>query len=523
MATPEPDPTVADTPPKAFVSYSWDDPAHKEWVRQLATQLRADGVDVTLDHWHSAPGDQIPAFMERAVRENDFVIAVCTPRFKERSDGRGGGVGYEGDIMTAYAFTSGAEKKFIPVLRRGKWIEAAPTWLLGRAMIDLSGDPYSESEYDELLRTLHGAREEAPPIGRRPNFGDNKKSKGRPGPEPVTSHAGSSTHHHQSSITPLRIFLSSTFADLEAERKAVEAGIQRMAARFIGMEHFGSFLSVPLEKCLEYIRSADTVVLLLGGRYGSVSEDSSVAMTEAEYTEAIRNSIPVLPYLQETQETIWSPPSERSQADTRLIALREELKAKHRVTWFSTPEDLAWKVASDLAREFAHLLRQDAPPAEEIPDAILADPLRDRINELVEVLNQRAEKIRCQLQKHFRYVAVKDYICKFNELHQKHIDSLRNGKMILAHEILLEIHELSFELSHNEFWERHRIETPGHMYRISIGAFTRGPLVCEYIVDDMCNCYDKYDIYDGYTESWSDSKPSPATILTVYRKVLATK
>jgi len=163
MATSEPD----STPPKAFISYSWDDDAHKEWVRQLATRLRADGVDVTLDRWHAEPGDQIPAFMERAVRENDFVVAICTPRFKERSDERGGGVGYEGDIMTAYAFTGGDKRKFIPVLRRGSWEEAAPTWLLGRAKIDLSRDPYSESEYEELLRTLHGAREEAPPIGMR--------------------------------------------------------------------------------------------------------------------------------------------------------------------------------------------------------------------------------------------------------------------------------------------------------------------------------------------------------------------
>src|SRR5512140_2886869 len=170
MAMPEPDPAI----PKTFISYSWDDDAHKEWVKQLATRLRADGVDVTLDRWHSAPGDQIPAFMERAVRENDFVIAVCTPRFKERSDGRGGGVGYEGDIMTAYAFTGGDKRKFIPVLRRGSWDEAAPTWLLGRAKIDLSGDPYSESEYEELLRTLLDEREKAPPIGPRRKFRDGR-------------------------------------------------------------------------------------------------------------------------------------------------------------------------------------------------------------------------------------------------------------------------------------------------------------------------------------------------------------
>src|SRR5208337_2088164 len=121
----------------------------KEWVKQLATRLRADGVDVTLDRWHAAPGDRITLFMERAVRENDFVIAVCTPKFKERSDRRSGGVGYEGDIMTAYVFTGDNEKKFIPVLRCGKWTESAPDWLLGRAFIDLSSDPYSESAYKE--------------------------------------------------------------------------------------------------------------------------------------------------------------------------------------------------------------------------------------------------------------------------------------------------------------------------------------------------------------------------------------
>ena len=56
MATPEPDPTV----PKTFISYSWDDDVHMEWVKQLATRLRADGVDVTLDRWHACAGRPDP-------------------------------------------------------------------------------------------------------------------------------------------------------------------------------------------------------------------------------------------------------------------------------------------------------------------------------------------------------------------------------------------------------------------------------------------------------------------------------
>src|SRR2546422_9170 len=105
--------------PGAFISYSWDGEDHTSWVRGLASRLREDGVETTLDQWHVVPGDQLPAFMERAVRESDYVLIVCTPRYKDRSDTRTGGVGYEGDIMTAEALTVRNERKFIPILRQG--------------------------------------------------------------------------------------------------------------------------------------------------------------------------------------------------------------------------------------------------------------------------------------------------------------------------------------------------------------------------------------------------------------------
>jgi hypothetical protein len=132
----------------------------------LAARLRADGVDVSIDRWAAIPGDQLPAFMERAIRDNEFVVIICTPRYKSRSDSRKGGVGYEGDIMTAEVINANNPRKFIPVLRRGSWSEAAPSWLLGKYYINLSGDPYSERDYEDLVRTLLGIRETAPPIGK---------------------------------------------------------------------------------------------------------------------------------------------------------------------------------------------------------------------------------------------------------------------------------------------------------------------------------------------------------------------
>ena len=150
--------------PRAFMSYSWDDEPHKIWVRDLATRLRTHGVDVTLDQWHSVAGDQLPEFMEKAIRGNDFVLIICTPRYKDRSDRRIGGVGYEGDIMTAEVLTTGNQRKFIPILRTGEWQDAAASWLLGKNYIDLKGAPYPEENYKVLSDTLKGKMPQIPPL-----------------------------------------------------------------------------------------------------------------------------------------------------------------------------------------------------------------------------------------------------------------------------------------------------------------------------------------------------------------------
>lgn len=151
--------------PTAFISYSWDNEEHKSWVKRLGARLRSDGIDLTLDEWTVAPGDQLPRFMETAIRESDFVLVVCTPRYMERSNRRKGGVGYEGNIITAELMTSGNERKFIPLLRTGEWRESAPSWLLGKVYIDLRGDPYPEQNYQLLLDSLRGILPAPPPLG----------------------------------------------------------------------------------------------------------------------------------------------------------------------------------------------------------------------------------------------------------------------------------------------------------------------------------------------------------------------
>lgn len=161
------------TAPKVSVSYSWEDETHMQWVREFAARLRGDGVDVSLDQWMVGLGKPLPEFMEQLVRENERVLVICTPTYKEKSDARIGGVGYEGDLMTGEMLTQSKREKFIPVLRAGIWAESIPSWLSGRFGVDLRGEEYTESEYRKLVDELHGRRPQAPPLG--PSLAMNTK------------------------------------------------------------------------------------------------------------------------------------------------------------------------------------------------------------------------------------------------------------------------------------------------------------------------------------------------------------
>lgn len=150
-------------PPKVFISYAWEDDL-KTWVLDFATRLRLDGINAILDQWETVPGDQLPEFMEKSVRESDFVLFICTPTYKRKSDRRKGGVGYEGHIITGEVFQKNNHRKFIPVLRKGKWVTASPSWATSKLFVDFRGEPYSETSYQQLLNTLFGKSPTAPPL-----------------------------------------------------------------------------------------------------------------------------------------------------------------------------------------------------------------------------------------------------------------------------------------------------------------------------------------------------------------------
>lgn len=99
--------------------------------------------------------------------------SICTPSYKNKSDCRTGGVGYEGHIISNELFSKHNEKKFIPVIRKGSVAEALPNCLAGKLGIDLTESSHYEEHYEDLVTTIYGARRK-PPIGRKPSYIDNQ-------------------------------------------------------------------------------------------------------------------------------------------------------------------------------------------------------------------------------------------------------------------------------------------------------------------------------------------------------------
>ena len=90
----------------------------------------------------------------------------------------------------------------------------------------------------------------------------------------------------------LQVFVSSTYADLFEERQAVVSAILDAGHIPAGMELFKAGKSM-MKTIQKWIDDSDVYLLLLGGRYGSIEEESGLSYTELEYKYALSKGMPV--------------------------------------------------------------------------------------------------------------------------------------------------------------------------------------------------------------------------------------
>lgn len=179
--------------------------------------------------------------------------------------------------------------------------------------------------------------------------------------------------------TPLTVFLCSTFADLVEERAAVIDALTRLRLQHGSMELFGARPEIPLDTCLQEVRSSDVAVVLLGHRYGSVVPKLGISYSEAEYNEARRLDIPCLVYIRDENIPILPKYFERSAAGLRALdKFKERVRHEQTVAQFKGPQDLAVQVSADLRPILeAYQNRSIRALLEPDPRLLNANPLSD--------------------------------------------------------------------------------------------------------------------------------------------------
>lgn len=100
-----------------------------------------------------------------------------------------------------------------------------------------------------------------------------------------------------------QVFVSSTYADLKDERQKVLQTLMEMDCIPSGMEMFPASDEEQWEFIKKVIDDCDYYLLIIGGRYGSLSNDG-ISYTEKEYQYAVEKGIKVIAFLHESPENL---------------------------------------------------------------------------------------------------------------------------------------------------------------------------------------------------------------------------
>lgn len=92
----------------------------------------------------------------------------------------------------------------------------------------------------------------------------------------------------------MQVFISSTYLDLKLERQKAVEGILRAGHIPAGMELFIPSNESQWEIIETWIKDSDVLLLILGGKYGSIEKSSGKSYTQLEYELAQSYNIPVV-------------------------------------------------------------------------------------------------------------------------------------------------------------------------------------------------------------------------------------
>ena len=148
-----------------------------------------------------------------------------------------------------------------------------------------------------------------------------------------------------------KIYVSSTFQDLQSHREQVGRVIHRMGHEDVALDYFVAEDQRPVEKCLADVSSCDLYVGIFAWRYGwqpKENNPSQLSVTEMEYQEAHKLQKECLIFL--LDENVPWPKTYVDRDTANIENLRNTASGNHTSELFVTVAELARKVAEALHR-----------------------------------------------------------------------------------------------------------------------------------------------------------------------------
>ncbi|RUR96867.1 TIR domain-containing protein [Pectobacterium polaris] len=143
---------------KVFISYSWDDLAHQQWVVDLANSLRESGIDANVDVFNvHQETTNLNKMMIKEISISDNVIVVLTEAYKQKAISWKGGVGFESELLLSELTNQEVKDKLIFIMKTPSgYAEAFPPQYKNYYAIDFSDESRFTHKFKELLHRIYG-------------------------------------------------------------------------------------------------------------------------------------------------------------------------------------------------------------------------------------------------------------------------------------------------------------------------------------------------------------------------------
>lgn len=146
-----------------------------------------------------------------------------------------------------------------------------------------------------------------------------------------------------------QVFVSSTYQDLQEERKEIMQALLELDCIPSGMELFPATNDDQWTLIKSVIDDSDYYIVVLGGRYGSIGPEG-VSYTEMEYRYALEIGKPIIAFIHKNPEELPANRTESEREGREKLKDFRALTQEKLVRYWTTPSDLGSVVSRSLMK-----------------------------------------------------------------------------------------------------------------------------------------------------------------------------